>query len=77
MSDPGPDDALSRPGIGLTPTIDQRGMPTHACLVCGSTLFRIYATFEDYDISGWLLDGECAHCTSPVTVPCPVDDPLG
>jgi hypothetical protein len=76
VSDTGSDPARSRPGLGLTGTIDQRGIPTHACLVCGSTLFQIHATFEDYDISGWLLDGTCANCASPVTVPCPVDDPL-
>jgi hypothetical protein len=31
--------------------------------------------FEDYDITGWYLEGSCSCCGSPLTVPCPVDDP--
>jgi hypothetical protein len=58
--------------VGL---IDQRGIPTHACLNCGSNVFIIQAVFEDYDIAGWYIDGSCSSCGSPLTVPCPVDDP--
>jgi len=53
--------------------IDQRGIPTHACVHCGSEVFLIYASFEDFEISAWWLDGECAECGSPLTVPCPAD----
>jgi hypothetical protein len=59
------------------PKMDMRGIPTHECFHCGSNLFRIYAMFEDYDIALWCLDGECAECGEKVTVPCPVDDPMG
>ena len=55
--------------------IDQRGVPTHECLCCGSRVFVIRATFEDYDISAWLLEGKCDGCGCPVTVPCPADSP--
>ena len=57
------------------PLIDQRGIPTHACLVCGCNVLVVHATFEDYDITGWYLDGSCSCCGSPLTVPCPVDAP--
>lgn len=59
-----------------TPQIDTRGVPTHECFTCGGRLFRIVASFEDYDIALWGLDGECASCGAPATVPCPVDDPF-
>ena len=55
--------------------LDQRGIPTHACLACGCNVFVIHATFEDYDIAGWYLDGTCSCCGSPLTAPCPVDAP--
>lgn len=55
--------------------LDQRGLPTNACLVCGSNLFTIHAVFEDYEIVGYLLDAHCADCGSPLTAPCPVDRP--
>lgn len=56
-------------------TIDQRGIPTHECFNCGNNIFTIHAFFENYDIAMWLLEGTCARCGSPVTVPCPVDSP--
>lgn len=58
-----------------TSHINTRGIPTHQCLNCGGNQFRVMAAFEDYDIAMWGLDGECFVCDSPVTVPCPVDDP--
>jgi len=64
-----------RHSVPSHPLIDQRGIPTHACLVCGCNVLVIHATFEDYDITGWYLDGHCSCCGSPLTVPCPVDAP--
>ena len=61
--------------VPTEPLIDQRGIPTHARLVCGCNVLVIHATFEDYDITGWYLDGTCSCCGSPLTVPCPVDAP--
>lgn len=63
------------PSRGAMPTIDTRGIPTHQCLNCGGNQFKIMASFEDYDIAMWGLDGECFDCGAPVTVPCPVDSP--
>lgn len=55
--------------------IDQRGIPTHECLNCGCNVFAVHAVFDDYDIAGWYLEGSCSCCGSPLTVPCPADDP--
>lgn len=55
--------------------LDQRGIPTNSCLVCGSQVFTIQATFEDYELVGYYLDAQCAECGSPLTAPCPVDRP--
>lgn len=55
--------------------IDTRGIPSHACLNCGGELFKVLATFEDYDIATWSTDGYCVACGAAVTVPCPVDNP--
>jgi hypothetical protein len=54
--------------------MDMRGTPTHAC-VCGSTLWNIKAMFEDYEISMYFLDMECALCGSLATAPTLVDSP--
>lgn len=48
--------------------------PVHAC-TCGCTMFNIMASFEDYDIAWWHLDGTCASCGNLVCIPCPVDNP--
>jgi hypothetical protein len=46
--------------------------PVHVCS-CGSTVFSIFAQFEDYEIAWWGLDGSCANCGNLVKVPCPID----
>jgi hypothetical protein len=51
------------------------GEPYHFCGNCGSNLFLIMATFENYDISQWLTDGFCVECGARITIPTPVDDP--
>ena len=55
--------------------INQRGIPSNECLSCGSNVQVIKAVFEDYDIVMWFLDSFCAECGSPMTAPCPIDDP--
>lgn len=52
--------------------LDQRGIPSHQCL-CGSDTFKILAKFEDNEIAWYTLNGFCASCDAPVTVPCPID----
>ena len=54
--------------------MDMRGTPTHVC-VCGSNLWNIKAMFEDYEISMYFLDMECALCGSLATAPTLVDSP--
>lgn len=51
---------------------DLRGTPTHSC-VCGSDLFKIFASFEDGEVSFYILDAECADCGSYITLPTPMD----
>lgn len=46
--------------------------PVHACS-CGSTVFNIFAQFEDYEIAWWGLDGSCANCGNLIKAPCPAD----
>jgi len=48
--------------------------PLHAC-PCGSKVFSILATFDDYEISWYMLDATCANCGNLICVPCPIDDP--
>jgi hypothetical protein len=54
--------------------LDTRGIPSRVCLNCGSDLFTIQACFdENYEISGYLLDAECAYCKTKLTAPTPLD----
>lgn len=55
--------------------IDQRGIPTHECLNCGSNMFKITATFENYEVAMYWDEAECAMCDSPLTVPTLPDHP--
>ena len=55
------------------PLIDQRGIPSHACVACGGNVLVVRAVFEDHDIAAWFLDAECACCGAPMTAPCPSD----
>jgi len=56
--------------------LDARGIPTPECPNCGSWLLKINATFdEDYKIASYLLDGECAMCSTLLTVPTEIDHP--
>jgi hypothetical protein len=48
--------------------------PLHAC-PCGSKVFSILATFDNFEISWYMLDATCANCGNLIVVPCPVDDP--
>jgi len=49
--------------------------PVHVC-PCGSQVFSIMASFEDYELVWWYLDGTCANCGNLVTIPCPADKPV-
>lgn len=61
-------------GMDSAFSIDARGIPTRQCPMCGSELFTIQAIFdEDYNIAGYLLNAECAYCTTKLTAPTPLD----
>jgi len=52
---------------------DLRGLgPVHVC-PCGSQVFSVMASFEDYELVWYFLDATCVNCGNIVTVPCPVD----
>lgn len=46
----------------------------HEC-VCGSNLWRILASFEDYELTVYFTDAECAVCGTRAKVPTPLDRP--
>jgi hypothetical protein len=46
--------------------------PLHVC-PCGSQVFNVMASFEDYELNWYFLDATCVNCGNLVIVPCPVD----
>jgi hypothetical protein len=48
--------------------------PVHACL-CGSNLWNVKTMFEDYEISAYFTDMECAVCGTKAKAPTPLDRP--
>lgn len=52
--------------------MDLRGNPTHEC-VCGSNIWNIRATFENYEIAQYFLEMDCIKCGSLATAPTPLD----
>jgi hypothetical protein len=59
----------------MSDQIDQLGIPTHECFNCGSNMFNIVATFENYEVAMYMDEGTCALCDSPVTLPTLLDHP--
>lgn len=54
--------------------MDLGGTVVHVC-PCGNNVFRIMATFDDYEIASYSTDGECVECGSRFKVPTPIDSP--
>jgi hypothetical protein len=46
--------------------------PVHVCS-CGSQVFNVMASFEDYELVWYFLDATCVNCGNLVTIPCPAD----
>ena len=46
--------------------------PVHVC-TCGSQVFNVMVSFEDYEIVWYFLDATCTNCGNLVVVPCPAD----
>lgn len=65
-----PYDGLVKPyGADLRPL-----GPLHVC-TCGSQVFNVAASFEDYELVWYFLDATCFNCGNLVTVPTPIDRP--
>ena len=55
---------------------DMRALgPVHVCS-CGSQVFNVMASFDDYELVWYFLDGTCVSCGNIVKVPCPEDRPV-
>ena len=52
--------------------LDLSGIITHEC-ICGSNMWRLVVSFEDYEISAYLLEMECTFCGTIATAPTPLD----
>jgi hypothetical protein len=52
--------------------MDLRGTPTHLC-PCGCNIWSLKVMFEDFEISTYFLDMECANCGSKATAPTLID----
>ena len=64
-----------RPHNGLPKPFgaDLRGVgPVHVCS-CGSQVFNVMASFDDFELVWYFLDATCVNCGNLVRVPCPVD----
>lgn len=48
--------------------------PVHHC-PCGSTMFNVKCTFDDYEIAMYMTDAECVLCGTKVKVPTLADKP--
>ncbi len=60
--------------IGTGQAMDLSDTITSVC-PCGCKLFRIIASFDDYEIASYSTDGECLECGTYVKVPTPIDNP--
>ena len=47
----------------------------HECPVCGSNIWSVKAMFEDYEMSMYFTEMECASCGSYAKAPTPLDRP--
>lgn len=56
----------------LVNSMDLRGTPTHEC-ICGSSIWNVQVTFDDYEIATYLLEMQCVECGSLATAPTPLD----
>lgn len=55
-------------GLDLSDTI------THIC-TCGSHLWHLVVSFDNYEIASYSTDMECLECGSRAKAPTPIDHP--
>lgn len=58
-----------------TGNMDHAQEVRHVC-DCGSFVWNIKASFDDYDLSAYFLDMECSVCGSYAIAPTPLDKPI-
>lgn len=58
-----------------TGTMEYENQVLHECPVCESDVWNVKAMFEDYEISMYFLDMECAVCGTFAKAPTLVDKP--
>jgi ribosomal protein L37E len=56
-------------------TLDHADEVHHECPHCGSFVWNVKASFEDYELSFYFLDMECAVCGTFAKAPTLVDKP--
>jgi hypothetical protein len=47
----------------------------HECPVCESNIWNVKAMFDDYELSMYFTDMECASCGTFAKAPTPLDKP--
>jgi hypothetical protein len=58
-----------------TGTMDYEKTICHECPKCESNLWNLKVSFQDYEISQYLLEMECAICGTYALAPTPLDRP--
>ena len=58
-----------------TGSMDYAELICHECPVCESDLWNLKVSFDDYEISQYLLDMECSICGTYAKAPTPLDRP--
>jgi len=58
-----------------TGTMEYEDQVLHECPVCGSDIWNIKASFDDYEIAQYFLDMECSSCGTYAKAPTPLDRP--
>jgi hypothetical protein len=55
--------------------MDQADEVKHICQ-CGSFVWNLKASFDDYELASYFIDMECASCGSFAKAPTPLDRPF-
>lgn len=55
--------------------LDHADEVRHECC-CGSFVWTVKASFDDYELASYFIDMECAVCGSFAKAPTPLDKPL-
>lgn len=58
-----------------TGTMEYEDEILHECPICESNIWNLKVAFEDYEISNYFLDMECASCGTFAKAPTPLDRP--